>query len=50
MSVLIEQDGKIVWPTTQVQVTIYNAQPGAVGFAEMPDMLAIVAWLHKDAS
>jgi hypothetical protein len=49
VSVLVERGAHIVWPTTQVQVTVFNAQPGAVGYAEMPDMLAIEAYLHKDA-
>jgi hypothetical protein len=49
VSVLVERGANIVWPTTQVQVTIFNAEPGAIGYAEMPDMLAIAAYLHKDA-
>jgi hypothetical protein len=44
---LIEHDGKIIWPTRRVQVDIFNAQPGAVGFVELPDMLALDAWRHK---
>lgn len=31
----------------QVQVQVYNAQPGAVGFVEIPDTVAMDAWLHK---
>jgi hypothetical protein len=49
VSLLTERGGNIVWPTTQVQVTIYNAQPGAVGYVEMPDVLAIEAWRNKEA-
>ena len=49
MSMLVERGAKIVWPTRQVQVTVFNAQPGAVGYAEIPDMLAIFACLHRDA-
>jgi hypothetical protein len=49
VSVLVERGANIVWPTTQVQVTIYNAQPGAVGYASMPDMLAIEAWRSREA-
>jgi hypothetical protein len=48
MASLIEHDGKISWPQAQVQSTIYNATPAAVGFAEAPDALALFAWLHKD--
>ncbi len=49
VSVLTERGGNIVWPTTQVQVSIFNAQPGAIGYAEVPDMLAIEAWRNKDS-
>ena len=46
---LIEHDGKIDFETQRVQSEVFNAQPGAVGFAEMPDAVALVAWLNKDA-
>ena len=49
VSVLVERGANIVWPTLRLQVTVYNAQPGAVGYAEVPDVLAIEAYLHKDA-
>jgi hypothetical protein len=49
VSLLIEHDGKIVWQTQQMQSTVYNAQPRAVAFTEVPDAVALVAWLHKDA-
>ena len=49
VSVLVERGANIVWPTTQVQVTVFNAQPGAVGYASMPDTLAIETWRNKEA-
>jgi hypothetical protein len=49
VSALTERGASIVWPTTQVQVTIYNAQPGAIGYAEVPDLLTIEAWRNKDS-
>ena len=49
VSLLIEHDGDIVWPTKRVKVDVLNAQPGAIGFAEIPDMLAIDAWRNKEA-
>jgi hypothetical protein len=49
VSGLLEHDGEIIWPTVRVEVQIFNAQPGAIGYAEVPDMLAIDAWLHKTA-
>jgi hypothetical protein len=48
-SVLTERGANIIWPTVQLRVTIYNAEPGAVGYAEVPDMLAIEAWRNKEA-
>jgi hypothetical protein len=49
VSSLTEHDRDIAWPTQRVTSSIYNAQPGAVGFSELPDALALVVWLHKDA-
>jgi hypothetical protein len=48
VSPLIEHDDKIIWPTMRVQSTVFNAQPGAVAFAEgVPDTLALLAFLLK---
>ena len=49
VSSLIELDGKIEFQTQSLTSTVYNAQPGAVAFAEVSDAVALVAWLHKDA-
>jgi hypothetical protein len=48
-SSLIEHDDEIIWPMVQVQVQVFNAQPEAIDFAEVPDMLAIDAWRNRDA-
>jgi hypothetical protein len=48
VSILIEHDGKLRWPTTNLQSQIFNAQP-AIGFAETPDALGLLVWLHRDA-
>ena len=44
---LIEHDGKIIWPTRRVQVDVFNAQPGAIAFVEIP--VSLDPWLHRDA-
>lgn len=49
VSDVIERDRQIVWPTQQVQSTVYNAQPGAVAFAELEAAVPILVWLHKEA-
>lgn len=46
---LVEHDGAVEFPTMRVQSQVFNATPGAVAFAETPDVLALTAWLHKDA-
>lgn len=46
---LIEHDGEIIWPTRRVQVDVFNAQPGAIAFVEVPDTVALDAWLRRDA-
>ena len=47
-SSLIERDGKITWPTQRVQSEVH-VERLSLAFAEVPDTLALVAWLHKDA-
>jgi hypothetical protein len=49
VSDVVENDRQIIWPTTRVKVDVLNAGPGAIGFIEIPDMLAIDAWRNKDA-
>lgn len=49
VSALIELDGKIAWPIQNLQSRVYNSEAGATAFAETPDTLALVAWLHRDA-
>ena len=49
VTLLVEHDGEVEFQTRQAQAQVFNAQPGAVGFAEMPDAVALVAWLHRDA-
>jgi hypothetical protein len=48
VGMVVEHDGKIIWPTMRVQSTVFNAQPGAVAFAEgVPDTLALLVFLLK---
>jgi hypothetical protein len=45
----IEHGEPISFATRNYQVQVLNADPSAIGFVELPDMLAILAWLHRDA-
>jgi hypothetical protein len=45
----IENDAEIPFPTQTHPVRILNGDPGLIGFAELPDMLALMTWLHRDA-
>jgi hypothetical protein len=45
----IEHDAPISFPTQTHQVRVFNADPSAVGFAELPDTLGLFAWLYRDA-
>ena len=38
----------IGFATTRLQSLVYNAQPGAVAYAETPDVLGLFAWLLRD--
>ena len=49
VSLLTERGGDIVWPAVQTRSEVFNAQAGAVAFAETPDALALTCWLNKDA-
>jgi len=48
VSSLIELDGNIEFQTQRVTSTVYNAQQGAIAYAEVPDALAVFAWTFKD--
>jgi hypothetical protein len=49
VSQLVEHNGDLEFPTQQTQVAILNAQPGAVGFVQVSDTLALLAWTFKDS-
>lgn len=49
VSLLIEMDRSVVWPTQRVQSEVHGTEQRAIAFTETLDALAIVAWLHKDA-
>jgi hypothetical protein len=45
---IVEHDAGIIWPVHTVRSAIHTMPPG-VAHAEVPDAIALVAWLHKDA-
>lgn len=45
----IDHNEPIPFPTRTYQVRIFNADPSAVGFVEIPDPVALIAWLLPDA-
>jgi hypothetical protein len=49
VTLIVEHDGKLTWPMQRVQSQVFNAQPGATAFAEVPDAVALVAWTFKGA-
>ncbi|MCD9821625.1 hypothetical protein [Bradyrhizobium japonicum] len=44
----IEHGMDIVFATTRLQSLVYNAQPRAVAYAEVPDVLALMCWVLRD--
>jgi len=40
---------EITFATTRLTSQVYNTGREAVAYAEAPDALALVVWLHKDA-
>ena len=49
VSSLVEHDSPVEFPTTQLMVSVRNATPGAVGFLDVTDTLALFAWMRRDA-
>ncbi|MBA4033199.1 MAG: hypothetical protein C0480_01145 [Bradyrhizobium sp.] len=50
VSRLVEHNGDIEWPTTQLRALVQNVDaPGAVVISEAVDTLGLFAWLHRDA-
>jgi hypothetical protein len=47
VSALIELDGKVEFQTQRITSEIHSEQR-SLGFAQVPDTLALVAWLHRD--
>ena len=48
VSRLVELDGPVEFQTQNLKSTVHGEQR-ALAFAETPDALALIAWLHKDA-
>jgi hypothetical protein len=50
VSNLIEHDRKIEWNTQTLRSEVHNVTgTPSIGFANVPDMLALTCWLHKSA-
>lgn len=45
----VEHNEQIPFPTQTHQVRILNGDPSLIGFVELPDTLALLTWLHRDA-
>ena len=43
---VIEHDGSIIWQTRRVTVDVFNAEPGAIVFVEIP--VALDPWVRRD--
>ncbi|MFZ0853254.1 MAG: hypothetical protein WAO08_29155 [Hyphomicrobiaceae bacterium] len=49
VSALIEHEaGEVWWPTRSVQSQVLNVEGRPVAFAEIPDVLATLAWAIKE--
>jgi hypothetical protein len=49
VSLLVEHDGMVEFPTQQVRATVYNAGPAAVAYHDAVDVVGLIAFLHKPA-
>ena len=48
VAMLIEHDGDLIWPMTRLRSEVLGAEHPALAFAEVPDTVALLAWLHRD--
>lgn len=46
---VVEHGGELVWPMTRLSSEVYGGQERGLAFAQVPDVLAIIAYLHHDA-
>ncbi len=49
VSLLIEHDGKIVWPMQMTRSEVRGGERPALAFSETLDAVALTCWLHKSA-
>uniref|UniRef100_UPI0012DC6129 hypothetical protein n=1 Tax=Bradyrhizobium sp. URHD0069 TaxID=1380355 RepID=UPI0012DC6129 len=49
VSDVLEHDRSVVWPMQRLQGSIVNAQVPSFAVTEVPDVLALFAFVHKDA-
>jgi hypothetical protein len=47
-SMIVEHDGKIIWPSQRLTSEVH-AERRLLAFTEVPDTVALFAWLHRDA-
>lgn len=45
---LVDFNEAVAFATRTVPVRILNSTPEAIGFGEVPDVMALLAWLHQD--
>jgi hypothetical protein len=45
---MMVDDGELIWPMTRIRSEVVGMEQRALAFAEVPDAVALVAWLHKD--
>ena len=48
VSALIEHDGDLIWPQACLRSEVRGGEHPALAFAEVPDTIALFAWLHRD--
>jgi hypothetical protein len=46
---LLEHDAPLEFPTTLLRSDVVRSAAPALAFGEVPDVLGVVAWLHRDA-
>jgi hypothetical protein len=47
VSMMVEHDGRLIWPLTRLRSEVFGEQR-QLAFAEVPDTVALFAWLHRD--
>jgi len=49
VAMLVAHDREVEFKTRRVTSQVHNTTPGVIAYAEVPDTIALLTWMHRDA-